>query len=165
MRWIDEGFREDPGHYLAQTGIAFIAVGLIAGAMLLLPEDEKVVTAALGATAFIIFAMPKHDTARTRNVIGGHAIGIGLGLLAAALVGFEATDMALLPQAAFIALVVAVAMLAMVITNTEHPPAAGNALAFAIMPFQPWAAPVAFGVVVALALARLLLRNRLRDLV
>ena len=162
MRWLDEGFREDPGHYFLQTLLALVVLGCIAWVMLPL-APAQVVTASLGASAFIVFAMPKHDTARTRNVVGGQAVGIGIGLLFSALVDYSALSR--LPQAAFLAGVVAVAIFVMVLTNTEHPPAAGNALAFAIMPIHGRAALAAFGVVVALAAARLLLRDWLRDLV
>ena len=162
MRWIDEKFREDPVHYLTQTLIAFLSIALIAGAMLLLTEEE-IVTAALGATAFIVFAMPKHDTARARSVVGGNAIGIGIGLLFSALVRCD--TLSLVPRATFIGLVVALAIFGMVLTDTEHPPAAGNALAFAIVPVDLWLAFAALGAVTALALVRFLLRNWLRDLV
>jgi len=161
MRWIDEGFRSDPGHYVLQTLLAFAVIAAIAWLMLQLTTE--IVTAALGATAFIVFAMPKHDTACPRNVIGGHALCIGIGLLASLLVGYASLPHLL--QALFIALVASVAIFVMVVTNTEHPPAAGNALAFAISPTALWVGLIAVGVVVILSLVRLALRRWLRDLV
>jgi len=161
MRWIDEGFREDPGHYILQTLLAFVVIAAIAWVMLQLTSE--IVTAALGATAFIVFAMPKHDTAQPRNVVGGHAICIGIGLLASLVVDYA--SLSHLPQALLIAVVASVAIFSMVITNTEHPPAAGNALAFAIAPTAPWVGLIALGVVVILSLVRLSLVRWLRDLV
>jgi len=37
------------------------------------------IIASLGATTFIIFAMPKYATAQLRRVIGGYIIGIIVG--------------------------------------------------------------------------------------
>jgi len=143
MRWIDEGFRKDPGHYVLQTLLAFAVIVVIAWVMLQLTSE--IVTAALGATAFIVFAMPKHDTAGTRHVIGGHALCIGIGVLFSVLVRYE--SLTRVPQALFIALVVSLAIFAMVVTDTEYPPAAANALAFAIAPTNPLIALAALGVV------------------
>ncbi len=79
MRWIDEGFQKSPGHYILQTFMAFLVVALLVTVLGVLTHG--VIIAALGASTFIVFAMPTRDTARPRSLIGGHAVCMSLGLL------------------------------------------------------------------------------------
>lgn len=82
-----------------------------------------VVKAAVGSTAFTVFALPHHITARKRNVVGGQMIGVGAGLACSSL------PFLYLQGGAAIALV----SFLMVTLDSEHPPAAGTALGLAIM--------------------------------
>lgn len=78
--------------------------------------------AAIGSTAFTVFAIPNHRTARPKNILGGHLIcTIG---------GFGCSHI----PSYFISGGVAVGLgtLLMVTTDTEHPPAAGTALGLAV---------------------------------
>ncbi|MDQ6964763.1 MAG: HPP family protein, partial [Mariprofundales bacterium] len=113
-----------------------------------------------GASAFIVFAMPRSITARTRNLIGGHLIG----LLVGSLFGLFLPSSTLLRAAAY-ASCVGVTTFLMVTTDTEHPPAAGTALGVAMMSLSPTVAISVVISVVALALAHHLLKPRLTDLV
>ena len=79
FRLIDERFREDPLHYTLQTLLAFGVIATIVVAMGVLTSGT--VVAALGASAFIVFAMPHYETAQTRNLVGGHVICLSIGLL------------------------------------------------------------------------------------
>jgi CBS-domain-containing membrane protein len=96
-----------------------------------LRQQNLVVAASLAATAFTVFAMPSSVTARTRNVIGGHLIGIVCGSLFAL---FQLDFFA--EREAYYALAVGCSMFLMTITNTEHPPAAGTALGMVIAGFS-----------------------------
>jgi CBS-domain-containing membrane protein len=162
MRLIDEKFRQSPMRFLAQSFLAFAAVAIIAvylGAL-----TNGAVVAALGASAFIVFATPEHDTAQPRRLIGGHGICIGVGLLCSipfrlALIPRTATSVGLIAAAA-----VGLAILAMTVTNTEHPPAAGNALAFAISARGTDHVLFIVAAVVCLGLIHRFLRKWLRDL-
>ena len=49
--------------------------------ILILGKDKIVLISAMGATAFIVFAMPKAASAQTRNVVGGHLVGIVTGTI------------------------------------------------------------------------------------
>ena len=49
--------------------------------VLAIGEKKVVVTASMAATAFICFAMPTSVSAQTRNVIGGHLVGLVCGTL------------------------------------------------------------------------------------
>ncbi len=67
--------------------------------------------------------MPDNITAQARNVIGGHLVGLFFGFV-----------FSLFPQPALIfslfiySIAVGASILTMVVTDTEHPPAAGTAL-------------------------------------
>jgi hypothetical protein len=96
---IDDEFREDPGHFLLQSSLAFVVV------------------------AAIVLVM---------GALARGAVSLGL--------------------------------LRMVVTDTEHPPAAGNALAFAVAPIGLEHALFTAGAVVFLSLVRYALRGWLKDL-
>ena len=126
------------------------------------------------SSAFTIFVVPNSVAATPRKVIGGH--------LLAALIG---TIIALLLQSPFLieivlekryildiaaALSVGVGIFVMVVTNTEHPPAAGTSLGLVIQCCQPsvgvdWSS-ISFILVSALLLSivRIALRDRMVNL-
>jgi CBS-domain-containing membrane protein len=62
-------------NYLYQSFLATIVVFIV---LLLLNMEHAVVIASIGATAFIVFTMPRNITAAPRRVIGGHLIGLFL---------------------------------------------------------------------------------------
>jgi len=162
MRLLDEKFRRSPGRFLAQSFLAFAAVAVIA--VYLGAITNGAVVAALGASAFIVFATPEHDTAHPRRLIGGHGICIALGSLCSipfrfALLPRTAASVGLLAAAA-----VGLAILAMTVTDTEHPPAAGNALAFAVSARGVDHLLFIAAAIVSLGLIHRLLRKWLRDL-
>jgi len=65
-------------NYLYQSFLAVIALCI---AFLVLSMEHVVIIASIGATAFIVFTMPRNTTASPRKVIGGHIIGLGSGAL------------------------------------------------------------------------------------
>jgi len=162
MRLIDEKFREMPWRFVAQSVLAFGAVSVIAvylGAL-----TNGAVVAALGASAFVVFAMPQHKTAQPRSLLGGHALCIAAGLLCSIPFRFAwlprtETSVGLLAAGA-----VAISILLMTVTDTEHPPAAGNALAFAVLGRETEHILFIGAAVACLALAHRLLRRWIRDL-
>jgi CBS-domain-containing membrane protein len=79
MRWVDDKFRTMPWRFAIQSLLAFGAVSVVA--IYLGELTNGAVVAALGATAFIVFAMPEHETAQPRRVLGGHALCIAIGWL------------------------------------------------------------------------------------
>ena len=68
-----EEFRRYWKHYVFQCLLATFVVFIV---LLALSLKNAVIISSIGATAFIIFAMPKMVTANPRNVIGGHATGL-----------------------------------------------------------------------------------------
>lgn len=140
-------------HYVLQSLLAGSVVLVLT---VLLGPDRMVTIAALGASAFIVFAMPKEVSAQSRNVIGGHMAGLACGAIFYFL-GW--------PCFVEYPLVVALAIFVMVTLDVEHAPAAGTALAVTMYEnlFQT-IVPILLAALV-LSQCRYLLRHRLRDLV
>ena len=100
---------------------------------------EPLFMASIGASAVIIFAMPKSPAARVQNVIGGHIVSGIVGLSLAILVGsFWYTAAA----------AVAISIFLMVILDIVHPPGGATALITVTLAAPAWdflLMPVAVG--------------------
>lgn len=141
-------------YYILQSLLAGVALFIL---VWVLGKDKMVVISAIGATAFIVFAMPKSISAKRRNVIGGHLVGLACGTI------FYFTA---LPYFLEYPLAVAIAMFVMVALDVEHPPAVGTALAVVINEVSLVDAFVTIMLsAVILSQCRYYLRNYLRDLV
>ena len=112
---ISHKFKHLWKYYIWQSALAGFAIFIIA---IILGKEKVVVISAMGATAFIVFAMPTSASAQTRNVIGGHLVGLIVGSI------FYYTNMAFYIE---FPLVVAISIFIMVAFDFEHPPAAGTA--------------------------------------
>lgn len=128
---------------------------------------QTVLIAALGATAFIAFAVPRSVVSSPRCLIGGYLVGMFAGSLMSALnasAGIADPVMAEVSMIVFGALATGIAMFLMVVTKTEHPPAAALALGLVL---NEWTAPtllvIVVGVVV-LSLCKRLVLPHLMDL-
>jgi CBS-domain-containing membrane protein len=115
-------------NYIFQSVIATISIFFV---LVVLKFSNAIVIASIGATVFIIFAMPGSISARPRSVIGGHLIGLIVGSLIF-IIPFSTfyTEMLLLAAS------VGLAMFIMVVTDCEHPPACGTALGVAMLGFS-----------------------------
>ncbi len=92
----------------------------------------------------LVTGTPEAPPARPRTLVGGHILSAIIGVLAVKIAG---------PQAWVAALAVGVAMLAMLATDTFHPPAGINPLII-VMNSMSWGfvlAPVAAGALLLLA--------------
>jgi CBS-domain-containing membrane protein len=150
---IKEKFVKSWEYYLLQT---LLATFVILGLTLILGKDRIVIISAMGATTFIVFAMPKAVSARTRNVVGGHLVG----LISGAIFCFIS-----LPYFFEYSLAVGIAIFFMAALDVEHPPAAGTALAVVI---NEVSLDVFITVMISAAVlsqCRYYLRHHLRDLV
>ena len=144
-------------NYVYQSLAATIATMII---LLALSLENAVVVASIAASIFIVFTMPNAISARKRAIIGGHWIGLFFGSV-----------WTLIPQPYhFISIIVfsfavGTTMLAMVIFDMEHPPAAGTALGVAITGFS-WEVGIAvITSTILLAIIRTVFRSYLKDLV
>lgn len=122
LKILDEKVEERWKNYVWQSVVAGISIAVIL--TFFVSVVDLVIVAAVGATSFTVFAIPYHKTARPRNVIGGQAIGVLVGLV------FSYVPLVVLQGA----LAVTFVTLFMVTLDCEHPPAAGTALGLAVSP-------------------------------
>jgi len=139
-------------YYLAQSAMA---AGTLAILFLVLGEGRMILISAIGATAFIIFAMPTTASAQAKVVIPSHLAGLAAGTV------FAFTS---LPLTLECSIAVGIAAFLMVTFDIEHPPAAGTAIAAVVhnASLELWA--VVCVCVFALSFTRYLLRKHLRNL-
>jgi CBS-domain-containing membrane protein len=163
---IDRSFVQKPRNYVMQSLLAMAAMMVILSFVEVL--TEAAIVAALGASTFIVFAMPRSITARPRRLIGGHAVGIICGLicyysfLTGPLGEFSGEHQLMLWFA--YALSVAISLFFMTVTNTEHPPAASTALGIVAYGCSWQTVLFVLLFAVGLSIVRRLLSSRLIDL-
>lgn len=148
-------------NYVFQSVLATFSVFCV---LIFLEQGEEIIVASLGATAFVVFALPDKITAQPRNVIGGHIVGVLCGLIGFRLLNILPDPNFFIAESAVHAFAVGLSMFVMVLTNTEHPPAAGTALGVAIegLPLRVAVSVLFFSIV--FTAIRLLLKKHLRDL-
>lgn len=140
-------------HTLTQSLLGAL---FLAPIILIFEEQNLLIVASLGSTIFIVLAIPSSKSARARNILIGHFIGLSVGSLSSLI------PIAVIPAV----LAVGATMLLMIITKTAHAPATGTALALsgsAIISFN-----LAFGflmVLILIAIIHHLGKPYLRDLV
>jgi CBS-domain-containing membrane protein len=109
-------------------------------------EQLPLLIAPFGASCVLVFGAPASPFARPRNVIGGHVVTAIAGLASVSVLGYGPLG---------IAIGVGLAIAAMMLTDTVHPPAGANpivvALAHAGWPFV--VAPVLIGAVAIVAMS------------
>lgn len=156
LKKIDREFRQHWKNYVLQSILATFSVFIV---LYFLSLQHAVIIASIGATAFIIFAMPDSITAQPRNVIGGQLVGLFFGFL-----------FSLVPPATMLSsmivysLAVGASILTMVIIDMEHPPAAGTALGVALTGIT-WEVFVAIVVsIILLSIIHVLFKPYIRDL-
>ena len=110
----------------------------------------------MGATTFIVFAMPKAASAKPKNVIGGHLVGLLIGM------AFNFVDMLYVYE---FPLVVGIVIFVMVTLDVEHPPAVGTALAVLINEISPNVSLIIMAIAITLSIFHLYLKRYMKDLV
>jgi CBS-domain-containing membrane protein len=158
-RWsrIVARFPELWKNYLYQSFLATVVVFLV---LVLLTMEHTVVIASIGATAFIVFTMPKNTTARPRRIIGGHFTGLVAGSLCF-LIPHSSTLMTVL----ILSIAVGISICLMVALDFEHPPASGTALGVALTGFSVDIFIAILTSVVILSIAHRFAKRYIRDLV
>ena len=166
MHIIDKSFIKAPKSYLMQSLLSVVTIAVILYFVEVL--THAAIVAALGSSAFIVFAMPRSITAHPRRLVGGHVVGLISGILcyyvflagplAGVVARWEFTTLLVY------ALAVGLSIFLMTVTNTEHPPAAGTALGIVA---HAWSYQVVVFIllsVIGLAIVRRILRGYLKDL-
>jgi CBS-domain-containing membrane protein len=161
MEIIDKSFIKAPKSYVKQSLLATLVVFIIL--FFFTSFTDILIVAALGASTFIVFAMPHSITAEPRRLIGGHAVGLISGTICYYTYLNLATDVEFIFCIAC-ALSVGLAIFLMTITNTEHPPAAATALSVVTFGWSYQVVIFVLSCAICLAVARRLLRSHLRDL-
>lgn len=162
----DRHFRlENIKRYGLQCGLA----GLAALALLLVLDavTQTVLIASLGASAFIAFAVPRSLHSDPRHLIGGYIVGMASGVSMASLYTLAAaagsSDHA--TMIIFGALAISLAMFFMVLTRSEHPPAAAVALGLVLNEWDLMTLAVVLTGVIGLSLIKRIVLPMLMDLI
>jgi CBS-domain-containing membrane protein len=145
-------------NYVLQSIFATLVIFAV---LSVLGLQQAVIIASIGATAFIVFAMPNSAAAKSVNIIGGQLVGFACGYLCAQI---TTPDASLLVLAMVYSLAVGSSMFIMVVTDTEHPPASGTALGVAISGFSPKVLIALIASVIALSLVHHFFKRYLKDL-
>ena len=144
---------EGPYPRWRESVISGVGGALAIAILYALTVDLKLVTcfmAPLGATCALVFGLPTTPVAQPRNVIGGHVLSALVGVAVFSVSG-QATWLAM-------ALAVGLAMVAMAMTRTFHPPAAVTALLPVLQEITAFTwvlAPVGLGAMLMIVIALL----------
>ena len=157
--------KENVKRYALQCTLAAEVVLLLL--LVLDAVTQTVLIAALGASVFIAFAVPRSLHSSPRCLIGGYLAGILAGSLMATLnIALEFSDVvtAHASMVVFGALATGLAMFLMVVTKTEHPPAAALALGLVLNEWTLLTLVVVIVGVIALSICKQLVLPILMDL-
>lgn len=164
VRKIREEFLEVKAYwrnYVFQSLLATISVFCV---LLFLEHGEEVIIASLGASAFIVFALPDSFSAQPRNVLGGHIVGMICGCIGYWLLTLLPNPDQFVTESGIHAFAVGLSIFIMVVTDTEHPPAAGTALGIAVEGISQRVILSVLFFSIVFTFIRLLLKKHLRDL-
>ena len=166
MKVFDEKFRGNTVGYIVQCILATLAVFIIL--LMLDVVSDAAIIAALGASSFIVFTMPQADRSRPRFLIGGYLVGISAGCICHYLSLLPLLRQIPIvqesPYVVFGAISVGLAIFVMVITNTEHPPAAGLALGLVLNECNYITVIVSLVGIISLSVIKAILRPVLKNL-
>ena len=167
MRLFDKKFRKNIHRYIFQCVLATLTI--LAVLFFLDVLTETAIIAALGASAFVIFAIPNSYSSDSRRLIGGYIVGIVVGIFCYYISitipssnFFTNMEMSLI---VFGAIAVGIAIFIMAITNTEHPPAAGIALGLVINPWTWLTIVFILCAIIWLSSVRKIIKPYLMDLI
>ena len=158
--------RKEIRQYMPQCTLAGVFVLIML--LVLDTVTQTVLIAALGASTFIAFAVPRSLHSDPRHMIGGYLVGIAVGCLIGTINLTLDLDEASVAQAVTIlsgAFATALAMFIMVVTKTEHPPAAALALGLVLNEWNLLTILVILAGIVSLSIFKRLILPVLMDLI
>ena len=97
---------------------------------------QKIHFAALGSSAFAVFALPKMKSSRSKNIIGSYIIAIVMGIIFSSFDYIIDIHHRVILQSLFGSLAVSFTILTEILFSLEHPPSAGVALGLLIAPWN-----------------------------
>ena len=136
-RLFDKKFLQNRTRYISQCLLATLVI--LSVLLILDTVSQTVLIASFGASAFICFTMPNVKSSGPRYLIGGYIIGTVVGgfiSLIPELISIHSVPVET-SQIVFGAIATGLAIFFMVITDTEHPPAAALALGFVLNTWEP----------------------------
>lgn len=164
--FFDSQFKTRRFAYLFQALMAGLVIVIALSVMSTVKQTALL--AAMGASAFIAFTMPHQARSGARPMIGGYVVGIICGVAVSGFSDmlcpsvFELSPRVVAALAGGIA--VAASTFLMVVTDAEHPPAAGVALGLVLNEWDHWTILVMLGGITTLYAAKRLLRRYMSDL-
>ena len=166
MKLIDPNFRNDPVRYILQCILATMTILVVL--VILDSILSTTIVATLGASTFIAFTMPHKSNSRPRNLVGGYLMGTLAGIfcnfLARLPIWTQISIIQLNAEIVLGAVAVGLAIFLMVVTDTEHPPAAGLALGYMLNEYTFCTVLVVFIGILSLVGIKSLLKSQLIDL-
>ncbi len=112
-------------------------------------ENATLIMAPFGATAVLVFGLPKSPLAQPKNVICGHLITAFIGVFFVQFIGVSPIDLAI---------ATGLGVSGMMLTKTTHPPAGANPLLI-MMSGQSWlflVTPVLIGAVIIVLMGKVM---------
>lgn len=112
--------------------------------------DFALLMAPFGATAVLVFGVPESPLAQAKNVIGGYLITASIGIIFTLYIGVSPLTLALASG---------LAVTAMLLTKTTHPPAGANPILI-MLAGEGWSflvTPVLIGAVLLVLVGKLML--------
>lgn len=169
---LDPKLKNNFGRYVFQCFLAAFAILMVILLEQILFNNQglgqPVVIAAIGSTAFVLFILPSSRPAKARNTLGGHFLAMAIGAILTIGSSFDHMvslttgiewEFALRSSAA-----VGLTIFVMAGTNSEHPPAAGTALAMVVQRFDWGLAIFLITSILTLFLIHRIMRKYLKDL-
>ncbi len=163
---IDRRFRRHWKNYIFQCALSALALLIV-----LLVVDvvlQAAIVVAIASTAFVVFVAPHSIASSPRRVIGGHVVALIVGTAFSLLYLIPVFGEQIIGSHFAIDVIVVVSVglsiLLMVLTNTEHPPAAGTAIGLVVGGWAPSAVLFVLLGAVILSAVHLLLRPHLTNL-
>jgi len=163
---IDKKFRDDPWPYVIQGALAGFMIFVIL--LVLDIVTETALIAALASSAFVGFTMPHSESSSPRRLLGGYMVSMVIGISSSIIAKHEIL-LAHIPAHPLLismaALAVGFSIFTMVITDTEHAPAAGLALGLVLNTWDLATIVLIFFSISFMATSKRLLKGRMKDLI
>lgn len=164
---FDVRFFHQKKHYLGQAALAALVMMILL--VMVDSVADAVLAVGLASSAVVIFMRPNSRSAALRPLLGGHAIGLAVGMAISVLIYHP--DWLLLDYSVshwvvdiMAASALGIVILLMSITDTEHPPAAATAVGFAWEGLELTVVGLFIAGVLVLVASKVALRGFLRDL-
>lgn len=163
-RLFDSKFIRHRTAYISQCLLATLVI--VAVLLILDTVTQTVLISALGASAFICFTMPHVNSSGPRYLVGGYLVGTTVGVFVSLFAGQVVLDAvsADTTQIIFAAIATGLAMFCMVITDTEHPPAAALAMGYVLNEWNLLTVAVVLAGIILLSMTKESTRKYLIDL-